>query len=134
MALSYGKQTRVEEQEYDYWHNNKRINISTKEGKKYFSKLKPNEISLRNSRLNIIKPTNNPLFLSPFDSEVFLNSEDILKHSDGFFRPHKVIVIDDPIKETLYYAVNNYWSPTGTVYLFNEDGSMKETWNNDEWK
>jgi hypothetical protein len=81
-----------------------------------------------------VVPQESPVFLDPFDSEIQLSEEDTLMLADGFFRPHRVTVHDDPKLGTFYYAINNYFSPTGNVFLFNEDGSIGTKWSHDAWQ
>jgi len=75
-----------------------------------------------------------PLILQNFESDPKLAKTELILLTDGFFRPHRVTVIDDPdsSSETLYYAINNYWSPTGRVFLYNEDSTT--TWNCRDWQ
>lgn len=47
---------------------------------------------------------------------------------DGYFRPHQVSVYGD---RTSYFALDNYFSPTGNVILFGESG--RSIWTRDPW-
>lgn len=47
---------------------------------------------------------------------------------DGYFRPHRVTVRGD---RTRYFALDNYFSPTGNVILFGESG--QSVWSRAPW-
>jgi len=47
---------------------------------------------------------------------------------DGYFRPHQVSVYGD---RTSYFALDNYFSPTGNVILFGESG--RSIWSRAPW-
>lgn len=47
---------------------------------------------------------------------------------DGYFRPHQVSVYGD---RTSYFALDNYFSPTGNVILFGESG--RSIWTRAPW-
>lgn len=67
--------------------------------------------------------------LPPFRVDVaFQNVPELLNVVDGYFRPHRVEVIGDT---TRYFALDNYFSPTGRVILFADTG--KSIWSHDDW-
>lgn len=58
---------------------------------------------------------------------------EIMVKNDAVFRTHRVSVHDnDKFTPTLYYAINNYWSLSGKVYLFEEQGDASR-WDYFEW-
>lgn len=81
----------------------------------------------------IISPNVNPAVLTPFASEeVLKDDEEKLIFYDGLFRPHRVEVKDDPDTETRYFAMDNYFGPTGRVLVFDEAGEVRQ-WKHHEW-
>jgi len=82
-----------------------------------------------------IVPSTKPIILPNYalDEEVLKNPKAILALS-GLLRPHQVSVYDDVKNgiDTIYFAIDNYLSPTGTVYVFNEDGTPK-IWSHADW-
>ena len=81
----------------------------------------------------IISPAKNPTVLAPFTSEIALKEdEERLVFYDGLFRPHRVEVKDDPDTETRYFAMDNYFGPTGRVLVFDEAGEVRQ-WKHHEW-
>jgi len=74
-----------------------------------------------------------PIILEEFPYDLRLGVSDFVSWSDGFFRPHRVTVLDGSADgdETLYYAINNYWTPTGRVYVY--DHNCVSTWNYTKW-
>jgi hypothetical protein len=74
-----------------------------------------------------------PIILQPFDSEnAFKSHSELITATDGLFRPHRVTVVDDPEKETRYFALDNYFGPTGRVFLYDDDGQAK-LWSHAAW-
>jgi hypothetical protein len=77
-------------------------------------------------------PAPNPRILDPFESEQQLRAHrDLISLTDGLFRPHEVIVTDDPVAGTSYFALDNYFGPTGRVFLF-KDGEIS-VWQHADW-
>jgi hypothetical protein len=81
----------------------------------------------------LIKASSRPIGLDPFTSEFILRAHDPLIYAtDGLFRPHQVTVVDDPAVETRYFALDNYFGPTGRVLIYGSDGNVR-VWNHTEW-
>jgi hypothetical protein len=79
-----------------------------------------------------IATSTKPIKLEPFESEAILrNHHELIAVTDGLFRPHKVTVSDDPDVATRYFALDNYFGPTGRVFLYGEDAAR--VWSHDEW-
>lgn len=77
-------------------------------------------------------PQPNPRILEPFESERQLRAHrELISITDGLFRPHEVIVTDDEEAGTLYFALDNYFGPTGRVFLF-RDGEIS-VWQHADW-
>jgi hypothetical protein len=76
--------------------------------------------------------TNQPQLLDAFDGDARLQAPRLLSFTEGLFRPHRVRVVDDPQAETYYFAINNYWSPTGRVLVYRDDGTTS-TWSHNAW-
>tara|TARA_R110002049_G_scaffold124814_3_gene280366 strand:- start:11117 stop:12151 length:1035 start_codon:yes stop_codon:yes gene_type:complete len=70
--------------------------------------------------------------LQDFDNDKLLAQPEIIGYTDSLFRPHKVTVSGD-VDKTHYFAINNYISLTGEVYLYKDDGRLDECWNHDTW-
>lgn len=71
--------------------------------------------------------------LSNLETDEACWSPEILVKNDALFRIHRVSVCDnDKAKPTLYYAINNYWSLSGKVYLLEEQGPASR-WDYFEW-
>jgi hypothetical protein len=79
-----------------------------------------------------LRATNQPQILEAFKNDARLQAPHLLSLTEGLFRPHRVSVIDDPNAETFYFAINNYWSPTGRVLVYPDDGTIM-TWSHEAW-
>jgi hypothetical protein len=135
--LSAGANAYVEEEEF-HVHDDSGAPLVSPEGE-----ISPNllasdgslllaKISLRctdSSRLGVLPV---PKILEHFTVDLPLRSAELIANTDGFFRPHRVTVHDDPNAETLYYAINNYWGPTGRVFVYGENGTLS-TWSHRAW-
>jgi hypothetical protein len=89
-------------------------------------------ISVRPVGCSILRATVQPVPLNPFASDLLLNQAKVIRWTDGFFRPHRVSIQDDPDVGTLYYAINNYFGPTGRVFLYEPDGRIVQ-WSHRAW-
>lgn len=132
--LSYGPKSCVVETEYEYWCENQLIDLNTANGRTKFATLTEAKIELKKKNTQTILPSDKPIILEPFDSELLLYDDDLILAADGMFRPHQVTVYDDSKIPTLFYSINNYWSPTGKVNLYTADGKLAKIWNPEEWK
>lgn len=92
-------------------------------------------VIFRPGPLHRIRPSEEPSTLRPFGPDESLASAGIIKYTDGLFRPHKVTVHDDKQadRETLYYAIDNYFGPVGKVILYNEEAAPN-LWSHDDWE
>jgi hypothetical protein len=102
--------------------------------KAQLDKAQPPAICVRHAATHNRAFSGVPMILDEFESDRLLACSEKIILSDGFFRPHRVTVIDDTHSknETLYYAINNYWTPTGRVYVYG-DNTVK-TWNHADWQ
>lgn len=92
------------------------------------NKLRPKAVGLPEE----IYPQSEPIILheTPIDKILKLNSMDVFQNS--IFRAHQVTVEDGEFLPTLYFAINNYWSRTGKVHLFQED--TNSLWEANDWR
>jgi hypothetical protein len=136
---SYGQGSHVVEQEFHFVRRNGELIVGADgvvdaEYVAHADAERFGGIMLKAGEMYVISATDNPVILNSFVSDAALKSALIIEHVDGLFRPHRVTVYDDPeaTRETLYYAIDNYFGPKGRVLVFSEDGQI-DLWSHDDW-
>ena len=136
---SYGHYSQVEEQEFHLIQKNGSpvIGPDGKVDPEFIAKKEAdrlNGLTLVPGIIHTIRAANRPATLPPFESEAALRDAQLFSQTDGLFRPHRVTVYDDhdADRETLYYALDNYFGPAGKVLLFEKDGRIN-LWSHDNW-
>jgi hypothetical protein len=89
-------------------------------------------VTVRPVGCSILRATAQPVPLSPFAADFRLDQANVIRWTDGFFRPHRVSIQDDPDVGTLYYAINNYFGPSGRVYVYEPGGKIVQ-WSHRAW-
>ena len=134
--VSHGPTTYVVEEEFEVVDQSGlplvdeagRLNPSLIEG----ADIRFDSLTVRATGKSTLMPRSEPIPLDPFDADLRLDRANIIRWTDGFFRPHRVTVHEGPGDETLYYAFNNYFGPTGRVFIYSSTGSI-EPWSHGAW-
>ena len=135
--LSAGSGTRVVEHEFEVVADVSRLtDLAATNGMRhppFTPEADPRAFHVRETATHEIVPgTSSVVVLDHFPRDARLVESGALLSADGLYRPHRVDVTDDPTVGTLYYAINNYWSPTGRVYMF-ELAKKAAPWRHSTW-